>query len=147
MVKMELDTIGRVCVAVVAAVVVCPARHTSFPLPCTCNRFVVLVSGTIIYSKGDEKDVQDIAAEEIAGVPTPTHVSETRRLPVGGVAIPGTVTAAPVHISGSLAGKATMNINQFSSSLRHSYAGSLRTGSFVPAGAEQSQTTAHGDGV
>ncbi len=111
-------------------------------------RFVVLVSGTIIYSKGDEKDVQGMAAEEIAAVATPPQVSETRRVPVGGVAIPGgaSVTAAAPVLIGSLAGKATMNINQFSSSLRHSYVpgGSLRTASFVPTGDERS---GQGDGV
>lgn len=68
-----------------------------------CNRFVVLVSGTVIYSKGDDRDVEKMAAEEIDSVLSAT--GNVARLPAGAVAVPGSGAAAPVHIVGSAAGK------------------------------------------
>lgn len=89
---MELDTAGRVSHGAR------PLRHTTSP-----PRFVVLVSGTVIYSKGDDCDVEKMAAEEIESQASATdHVV---RLPAGGVPVPGSGAAAPMHIVGSAAGK------------------------------------------
>lgn len=64
---------------------------------------MVLVSGTVIYSKGDDRDVEKMAAEEIESLGTPSATAT--RLPGVGVAVPGGGAAAPMHIVGSAAGK------------------------------------------
>lgn len=70
----------------------------------------MLVSGTVIYSKGDDRDVEKMAAEEIASQGTPPATGQVTRLPAGSVAVPGSSGAAPVHIVGSAAGKVRLTM-------------------------------------
>lgn len=95
--------------------------------------FVVLVSGTMVYGKGDDKEiVEEGLEEEYADTLLPAGSS---RISPEAAAMPISqrmITPAPIPISSSL--KATMNISAFSmpSSVGHSYGMRQRASGGLP---------------
>lgn len=93
--------------------------------------FVVLVSGTVVYGRGDDAQVEEEGLEEAEGlVSTPSGLigPDAAAMPIA----QRMITPAPIPISSSL--KATMNISAFSmpSSVGHSYGMRQRTSGAIP---------------